>query len=161
MLTRVTEDFKAAIQQWLTEEQLTLREAGKLIGTSHGSIGNVLTGMTKTIRPKLMMALEPYINKYRDPEELQKSMKRKTSTFTDQTAAHCRMDVNIISNIQKYKDDNKLSYEDMRNKFNIPIIKLAEWMEADYSEEDFFTLSANDFPIFAAFVSQVLSEQFV
>jgi transposase len=159
MLTPNSEDIQNATNKWLEEKGLTYREAGKILGCSHGAIGNIANGTAKSIRPKLMIALEPRINKHRDPAILQEEMKRKTSSYDDDTASLCKFAVSIICNIQIYKEANGYSYDDLKNKFNVPVVKLAEWLEADYSGKDHFTVSAKDFPIFAAFVSQVLSEQ--
>ena len=159
MLTKVTDDVKQAVNKWLVEKSLTLREAATLLGCSHGAIGNIAKGTTEAIRTKLMIDLEPHINKYIDPAELQKEIGGKVSSIPHDVGNLCSFDVSIITNIQNYKKDNNLSYDDLGAQYNIPLLKLVEWLEADYTGKDTFNVPTSDWPLFASFVSQVFSAQ--
>lgn len=157
MTTAVTEDLKKAIDAWMVAKKLTLKEAASILGCSHMAVHKLVSGDTKRVRSKMMKALEPHINKYRNPEELQSEYRELTSNLDDSDFSLCNFEAGILDHLKAYKESNNYSFDDLGKKHNLPISKLAKWYEIDASSGS-FNISPSDFAEFAAFVSQVFSE---
>lgn len=157
MTTAVTEDLRRAIEAWMVAKKLTLKEAGDILGCSHMAVHKLVNGDTKNVRAKMMKALEPHINKYRNPAELQNEYKDLTAGLDDSAFSLCNFESSILDHLKSYKERNNYSFDDLGKKHNLPISKLAKWFEIDASSGS-FNISPSDFSEFAAFVSQVFSE---
>ena len=49
--------LRIKVQQWMDDNNLSLREASRLSGCSHSAIGNLIAGKTKVVRTKMLTAM--------------------------------------------------------------------------------------------------------
>ncbi len=157
MRTPATNEIINAMKEWMRVHKLTLHEAAKILKCSHMAVQKLLTGESKSIRAKLMIALEPHINRYRDPVAIQQEFKKSTNGMTKEDYKLCNFNAEVLDFIKSYKEEKGYSFDELGKKFKIPISKLASWYEIKCTDKT-FTIAPEDFSIFAAFLSQLFSE---
>ena len=158
MNVQLTDEIRQAILDWVNDKKLTQREVAKIIDSTTGAVSNILTGKSKSIRATRYSLLEPYINKYRNIDKLQDDIGRGLERSGGYRAELWEWDGSILTHINKYKKSFNLSYDDLSERFKIPVATLALLLEGE--PVDKFDVKSAEAPAFAAMIAKIYSELF-
>jgi len=161
MRIELTQDIIDAIKKLMYDKKMTQTEVADLMGVTNASVSNILTGKTKAIRDVHLSALEPYINKYRDPRKFTSEAKLEINKLNSFDPSDVKWHVSIVDHIKKYKEVKNLSYDDLSQKYGIPVLKLAQLLETDYGDAEHFDITnVEDIPAIIAMSLSISSEFF-
>ena len=153
MRINITDDFRQSLRLWMETDNLTYIEAGKVIGVSHVTIGNWLKD-SPSINSKYYSILEPYISKYRSLKEQREELKPLADQAQNQ---NCYITIDTITPLINYKKKNNLSYEQMAEKFEIPITFLVNLLES--KEDKKILIDGENVLLFITMTSKIIHEQ--
>ena len=154
MRIKITEDFRRSLRLWMEKDALTLVEAGKLIGVTHVTIRNWLLDAPK-ITSKHYSALEPYLNKFRDIKEVRNELHPLAEPRINQEGVFYVTKDNIKI-LQEHKLQNKLSYDQMAQRYHVPIKFLVNLLEC---QDDKIAINNSDALLFSTMTVKIIDHQ--